>query len=128
MEELIQQACGHINGIGPHIEAGRYDLVAPDGSVILPSVWDLYVKPGWLVSMRMWPEFDEEKKKEEEAFKKKLFEEVRAEVTRDKETAKASSTIKFKDAVGRKFTFPFADASTWQVRLSIFPMYLVLTI
>ncbi|KAK4166849.1 hypothetical protein QBC43DRAFT_286236 [Cladorrhinum sp. PSN259] len=52
---LIEQAFCHMDSIWPHIEEGRYDLMAPHGEIILPSVWDQTVKPNWAVSMYMWP-------------------------------------------------------------------------
>ncbi|KND86106.1 hypothetical protein TOPH_09272 [Tolypocladium ophioglossoides CBS 100239] len=53
-------------------------------------------------------------KKEHEAFKKRIQDETKAkfEEAARKQTDKAP--IKFKDAVGRKFSFPFHLCSTWQ--------------
>lgn len=34
---------------------GHYDILDPQGRVVLPSVWDAVVEPGWEVSMHMWP-------------------------------------------------------------------------
>ncbi|KAJ6440239.1 High-affinity glucose transporter [Purpureocillium lavendulum] len=116
MEDLVQQACGHLNAIGAQVKAGHYDLVAPDGSVILPLAWDLCVQPGWLVTMRLWQDVDDDRKKEEEAFKKRALEEARAEVAekQKKSTGEDKAPINFKDAVGRKFSFPFHLVRTWQ--------------
>ena len=55
MEELIRQAFLHVEGIGPHVQEGHYDLVGPTGEIILPRVWELLVEPGWSVTMHMWP-------------------------------------------------------------------------
>jgi len=55
MEELIKQAFLHIDVIGPHVAEGHYDLVNPDGEIILPQAWELSVEPGWNVTMHMWP-------------------------------------------------------------------------
>lgn len=44
-----------MEGIGPHVQAGHYDLIGPDGEIILPSVWGKTVKPGWRIDMAMWP-------------------------------------------------------------------------
>lgn len=55
MEDLIKQAFLHVEGIGPHVQAGHYDLIGPDGEIILPIVWDKMVQPGWQIDMRMWP-------------------------------------------------------------------------
>ena len=35
--------------------AGQYDLINPEGKIILSEVWDALVEPGWEVSMHMWP-------------------------------------------------------------------------
>ncbi|XP_014562342.1 hypothetical protein COCVIDRAFT_57153, partial [Bipolaris victoriae FI3] len=45
MEELIKQAFLHVDVIGPHVQEGHYDLVGPDGQVILPQVWQSLVQP-----------------------------------------------------------------------------------
>lgn len=45
----------HIEVLGPEVYHGHYDLVGPDGEIILPSVWGDVVEPGWAVSMHMWP-------------------------------------------------------------------------
>ncbi|XDG05960.1 hypothetical protein ABKA04_005575 [Annulohypoxylon sp. FPYF3050] len=36
MEELIKQAFLHVDIIGPHVQAGHYDLIGPNGEIILP--------------------------------------------------------------------------------------------
>lgn len=55
MEELIRQAFLHIDVIGPHVADGHYDLVGPNGDIILPQVWDTVVEPDWTITMHMWP-------------------------------------------------------------------------
>lgn len=55
MEDLIKQAFLHVDNIGPHVQAGHYDLLGPDGEIILPAVWDKTVQPGWQINMVMWP-------------------------------------------------------------------------
>ena len=55
MEELIKQAFLQIDELGPHVQEGHYDLIGPDGEIILPSVWERVVEPGWSVTMTMWP-------------------------------------------------------------------------
>lgn len=55
MEELIRQALAHVEGIGPHVGEGHYDLLSPNGEVILPKVWETTVQPGWSITMHMWP-------------------------------------------------------------------------
>ncbi|KAF2441450.1 hypothetical protein P171DRAFT_336830, partial [Karstenula rhodostoma CBS 690.94] len=44
MEELIKQAFLYVDVIGPHVDEGHYDLVGPDGEIILPQVWESIVQ------------------------------------------------------------------------------------
>jgi len=55
MEELIKQAFMHIDVIGPHVDAGHYDLLGPEGEIILPQLWETTIQPDWAVTMQMWP-------------------------------------------------------------------------
>lgn len=55
MEELIRQAFLHIEVIGPHVAEGHYDLIGPNGDIILPQVWETVVEPDWAITMHMWP-------------------------------------------------------------------------
>ncbi len=55
MEQLIKQAFLHVDVVGPHVYDGHYDLIGPDGEIILPEVWDSTIQPGWSVTMHMWP-------------------------------------------------------------------------
>lgn len=55
MEDLVKQAFLNVDGYGPYVQQGHYDLVSPDGEIILPQVWELLVQPGWAISMHMWP-------------------------------------------------------------------------
>jgi hypothetical protein len=55
MEELIKQAFLHVDVIGPHVQEGHYDLVGPDGEIILPAVWEKVIQPDWAITMHMWP-------------------------------------------------------------------------
>jgi hypothetical protein len=55
MESLIKQAFLHVDVIGAHVQEGHYDLMGPEGEIILPQVWDAMIKPDWEVSMHMWP-------------------------------------------------------------------------
>lgn len=34
---------------------GHYDLIGPDGEIILPSMWERVFQPDWAVTMIMWP-------------------------------------------------------------------------
>ena len=55
MEDLIRQAFLHVDVIGPHVAEGHYDLVGPNGEIILPHVWETMVEPEWTITMHMWP-------------------------------------------------------------------------
>ena len=55
MEDLIRQAFLHVEVIGPHVAEGHYDLVGPQGDIILPQVWETVVEPDWTITMHMWP-------------------------------------------------------------------------
>lgn len=55
MEGLIHQAFLHVEPIGQHVHDGHFDLIGPDGEIILPQVWETMVKPDWAIVMQMWP-------------------------------------------------------------------------
>jgi hypothetical protein len=55
MEDLIKQAFLHVDVIGPHVQEGHYDLIGPDGEIILPSVWEKVIQPDSSITMHMWP-------------------------------------------------------------------------
>lgn len=55
MEDLIRQAFLHVDIIGPHVAEGHYDLLGPNGDIILPRVWETVVEPDWTITMHMWP-------------------------------------------------------------------------
>lgn len=45
----------HVDVIGPHVQAGHYDLIGPNGEIILPAIWEKVIEPDWSVTMHMWP-------------------------------------------------------------------------
>ncbi|RYC58064.1 hypothetical protein CHU98_g8144 [Xylaria longipes] len=55
MKELIEAAFLHVEVIGSEVREGHYDLVGPDGTIILPQTWEEIIQPGWNISMQMWP-------------------------------------------------------------------------
>ncbi len=55
MEDLIRQAFLHVAVLGPLVQEGHYDLLGPSGQIILPTVWERVVEPGWDITMHMWP-------------------------------------------------------------------------
>ena len=69
MESLIKQSFLHVDVIGPLVQEGAYDLMGPDGSIILPQLWDTMIRPDWEVTMHMWPILEPPPKKEKKAKK-----------------------------------------------------------
>ena len=55
MEELIRQAFLHVDVLGPRVAEGRYDLIGPNGEIILPQAWESMIEPDWDITMHMWP-------------------------------------------------------------------------
>lgn len=55
IDELIQQAFSHVDVVGPQVRAGRFDLIAPNGDMILKGQWESLIQPDWTIAMSMWP-------------------------------------------------------------------------
>ena len=55
MEHLIRQTFLHVAVIGPHVQAGHYDLIGPGGEIVLPQVWEDEIEPGMEITMHTWP-------------------------------------------------------------------------
>ena len=55
MEELIKLAFVHVKSIGPLVHEGSYNLVGPDGEIVLPQAWEKIVQPGMAITMELWP-------------------------------------------------------------------------
>ncbi|KAM0553956.1 hypothetical protein ACHAPJ_007028 [Fusarium lateritium] len=55
MESLIKQTFMHVDVLGPHAIEGHYDLNAPNGEIIHPSVWENVIQPDLVITMTMWP-------------------------------------------------------------------------
>ena len=55
MEYLIKEAFLHVADLGPHVADGHYDLLGPKDEIIMPSIWESVVEPGWEITMHMWP-------------------------------------------------------------------------
>lgn len=53
-ENLLRQSLARADSLPREVKEGRFDLVAPDGSVILSTIWDYSVRPGWSVTIRLW--------------------------------------------------------------------------
>ena len=85
MAKLIQQSYANVPE-GWDIGDNKYDLIGPDGEIILQSLWESLVQPGWEITMKKW-----------------------------EQKIPPKAPIKFKDALGRKFSFPFHLCKTWVV-------------
>jgi hypothetical protein len=55
MEELIYQAFLKVSNIGPHVSERHYDLMGPNGDIILPQLWEEVIEPDMEIVMYMWP-------------------------------------------------------------------------
>ena len=55
MEYLIKEAFTDVDNIGPHVMEGYYDLVGPQGEIVLPHKWETVVTPGFRITMHMRP-------------------------------------------------------------------------
>ena len=111
--------------LGPLVAQGNYDLVViPDGTVILPQVWEDLAQPDWFVTMQMWPISKRPVRPlpgisnilqniVQEAKKPKLCEEVN--LPNSMLPSNDKRTVKFKDCVGRNFIFPYYKVKSWIV-------------
>jgi hypothetical protein len=54
MESLISQAFAHVDELAEHVDKGHYDLVGPEGEIIMPEFWDTAVEPGISIKMMLW--------------------------------------------------------------------------
>lgn len=55
MEKLIKQPFLNDNRIGGQVHSGHYDLIDPEGEIILPQTWKYFVRPDWSIEMKVWP-------------------------------------------------------------------------
>ena len=54
MENLIKRSFSHVESVDSRIFRGRYDILSPEGEIILPEIWDSVIRPGWVVELRFW--------------------------------------------------------------------------
>ncbi|KAK3386452.1 hypothetical protein B0H63DRAFT_467816 [Podospora didyma] len=54
MSKLIRESFAHSSEETRGVIDGSYDLIGPNGEIILKTLWESLVKPGWEVSMKMW--------------------------------------------------------------------------
>ncbi|KAI0108613.1 hypothetical protein GGR51DRAFT_514402 [Nemania sp. FL0031] len=55
MEDLIKKMFTQVDIIGPHVQAGHYDVIDSKGNIVLPDVWKYLVSPTSTYTMHMWP-------------------------------------------------------------------------
>ncbi|OJD33617.1 kinetoplast-associated protein kap [Diplodia corticola] len=53
MEDLVKQAFAFDVSACQYVYRGQYDLIGPDGAIILPILWATTVQPGWTVTMQI---------------------------------------------------------------------------
>jgi len=106
MEELIRQMFLHEEVIGPQVAEGRYNLVGPNGETILPQVWETTIEPDWVITMHMG-----------------MHDATKPPAATSALPDERKKPIRFTDAVGRKYIFPFHFCKTWAVSDNPNPQY-----
>ena len=51
---MIKEAFLHVADLGLHVVDGEYDLIGPKDEVIMPSIWESVIEPGWEIKMHLW--------------------------------------------------------------------------
>lgn len=59
LDNLIQEAFGHVREYRPMVEKGCYSISHVTGEVILPSTWELFVQPGLEIDMTVYADRNE---------------------------------------------------------------------
>jgi len=56
LEKLIKQVFLNIDMTESYyVQQGYYDILSPDGEIVLPQVWETVAQPGWTISMQIRP-------------------------------------------------------------------------
>ena len=55
MEGLINQAFAHLENLADWVYNRNYDLLGPDGEIIMPQYWSETIQPDMQITMMMWP-------------------------------------------------------------------------
>jgi hypothetical protein len=55
MEALINQAFAHVEKLADWVHGGNYDLLGPDGEIIMPEYWRETIAPDMQITMMLWP-------------------------------------------------------------------------
>ena len=91
MEYLIKEAFLRVEDIGKYVADGCYDLLGPDGGIILKQAWASMIQPGWEITMHLWP--IPEPPPEEDLAEEALAENMADIVTVEKRTPPPPSTL-----------------------------------
>ncbi|OCL05709.1 hypothetical protein AOQ84DRAFT_92989 [Glonium stellatum] len=54
ISQFVIQIFITVDGIDENVREGRYDLIGPEGEIILPQARGAVIEPGWEITMRMW--------------------------------------------------------------------------
>jgi hypothetical protein len=60
MKGLIDQAFAHVENLAEWVANEHYDLLGPDGEIIMPEYWRETIQPDMQIHMMLWP-FPEKK-------------------------------------------------------------------
>jgi len=114
MQKLLNRTFGTLDTID-HIEKGRYDLVCPNGDIILPLAWEHTIQPEWLVVMVLWTGLSNPT--DDRPFALRATGSVLPidPIPNSLPLQVPPLHIKFKDAVGRTYSFPFNLVTNWDV-------------
>ena len=53
--KVLISECYRNEALDPRLENDEFDIIGPDGVIILPRIWPLIVQSGLEVTIRMWP-------------------------------------------------------------------------
>ena len=55
MKALIDQAFAHVSDLADWVHGEHYDLLGPDGEIIMPEYWRETIQPDMQITMMIWP-------------------------------------------------------------------------
>ena len=99
-----------------HVKRGHYDLLGPNGEIILPILWEFLIRPGWGITMHMWPLPAEHDPVAGSISDGGSNPDLSLYLPPDSSWELVLlEPIKLKDIIGRKFAFPYFIVKTWKV-------------
>ncbi len=63
MEGLVRRRFTPDDAVGSKVYKREYDLLSPNGEIILSETWQLLIRPGWIVGMRLWTASQDEQRR-----------------------------------------------------------------